>query len=80
MRVFAAVISSIVLDHREPRTPNPAVEIEPTRLKTDIAASTRHALPKSRRAFYVVSMHDARGLKPFSPIVWPHRARSGIMR
>jgi hypothetical protein len=44
MRVFAAVISSIVLDHREVGTLNPAVEIEPARLKTDIAASTRQAL------------------------------------
>jgi exodeoxyribonuclease VII large subunit len=44
-------------------TPNLPSKSKPARLKTDIAASTRHALPRSRRAFYVFSMHDARGQK-----------------
>jgi hypothetical protein len=37
MRVFAAVISSLVLAHREPGI-HPAVDIERARLETGIAA------------------------------------------
>src|SRR5271169_4407448 len=65
------------------RTPGPG---RPRRLswgdglKTDIAARARHALAKSRRAFYVISTHHASGRRGGNryELIWAAKATAAL--